>query len=78
MEMFHNWSKKLSELQLDIMFIAQHQTRDLWLYGDRLLCNFMPFYGRYFLARCFCTRNLHDNFFLKSPILPLKSQMVGP
>ena len=26
-----------------IMFIAQHQSRDLWLYGDRLLCNFMPF-----------------------------------
>ena len=25
------------------MFIAQHQSRDLWLYGDRLLCNFMPF-----------------------------------
>ena len=26
-----------------IMSIAQHQSRDLWLYGDRLLCNFMPF-----------------------------------
>ena len=25
------------------MFIAQHQSRDLWLYGDRLLCDFMPF-----------------------------------
>ena len=22
-----------------------------------------PFYGRYFLARCFFVRNLHDNFF---------------
>ena len=51
------------------MFIAQHQSRDLWLYGDRLLCNFMPFNFKEGISsqdvfgREICT----IIFFLKSP-----------
>ena len=78
------------------MFIAEHQSGDLWMYGDGLLKKkefffpetsgdgiFFPDIQSFFMEGIslqdvfsfeICTITF---FFLKSPILPLKSQMVG-